>query len=197
MARAMIRPARRSLIWLAAVAALGVAGCGKDAVTTTPTPSASAPGAIAGVGGPRTSGGPSTSASAAAAVLADGRHAGYLTKLDAGKRTLSFDKIDFLTGDAAKKEYLKTHPGETGGPDNDYLIVNNNPLVRTLPIADPATIMILDSNSSGGVAMKKTTLGALPGYFAADKGNKLLWHNPFWLTVKSGEITKIEEQFLP
>jgi hypothetical protein len=129
-------------------------------------------------------------------VLADGRHAAYLTRLDVGKKTLGFDKIDFLTGDAAKKAYLKQNPGETDGPPNDYLIVNDNRLVRTLPIADAATIAIVDT-SSGSLSSKKTTLAALPAYFASEKGGKYLWHDPFWLTVKNGQIRKIEEQFLP
>jgi hypothetical protein len=128
-------------------------------------------------------------------VLADGRHAAYLTRLDVGKKTLSFDKIDFLTGEAAKKAYLQQNPGETDGPPNDYMIVNDNPLVRTLPIADGATITIVDM--TGSVTSKKTTLAALPAYFAPEKGGKHLWHDPFWLTVKNGQIRKIEEQFLP
>jgi len=200
VARVMVWPlSRGSLVVLAAITALGVAGCGEDTAKTTPQPSTAVPTANAGVGGPKTSDSPSVpaSASASAPLIADGRHAAYLTKLDVGAKTLTFDKIDFLTGAAAKKAYLKENPGETDGPPNDYMIVNNNKLLRTLPIADSATITIVDMSSVGGVGVKKTTLAALPAYFAADKGAELLWHDPFWLTVKSGQITKIQEQFLP
>ena len=198
VARGEIRPLSRwGAIVLVALVALGAAGCNKDTNTANPAPSASLPRASAGVGGPKTdgtsSGAPSASASAA---LADGRHAAYLTNLNVEKKTLTFDKIDFLTGEAATKEYIKQNPGQTGGPDDDYLIINNNPLLRTLPIADSATILIVDM-TGGGVAAKKTTLAALPAYFAPEKGSKILWHDPFWLTVKAGQITKIEEQFLP
>jgi len=196
VARGEIRPLSRwGAIVVVALVALGAAGCNKDANTANPAPSASLPRASAGVGGPKTNGA-SSGAPSASAALADGRHAAYLTNLNVEKKTLAFDKIDFLTGEAATKEYIKQNPGQTEGPDNDYLIINNNPLLRTLPIADSATILIVDM-TGGGVAAKKTTLAALPAYFAPEKGGKILWHDPFWLTVKAGQITKIEEQFLP
>ena len=153
MARVMVWPLSRGiLVASAALAVLGAAGCGDDTAKTTPGPSATVPTANAGVGGPKISDGPSAPASASVPALADGRHAAYLTKLNVGKKTLSFDKIDFLTGDAAKKAYLKQNPGETDGPPNDYMIVNNNKLVRTLPIADSAAITIVDMSSVGGVS---------------------------------------------
>jgi hypothetical protein len=188
---------RGSLVSLAAFGALGMTACSDN--TTPAAPKAGSVAASAGIGtAPSDATAPASSAPAPAAspVLADGRHAAYLTRLDVGKKTLSFDKIDFLTGDAAKKAYLKQNPGETDGPPNDYLIVNDNRLLRTLPVADAATIAIVDT-SSGSLSSKKTTLAALPGYFASEKGGKYLWHDPFWLTVKNGQIRKIEEQFLP
>jgi hypothetical protein len=200
----MVRPLSRwGLISLAALGALGAGACSNDTDAVAPKPSAVVASASAGSDAPQAPD-PASSAPAASAVpthtsgpvLADGRHAAFLSRLDAGKRTLTFDKIEFLTGDAAKKAYLKENPGETDGPPNDYMIVNDNPLVRTLPIAGGATITIADV-SGGALTSKKTTLAALPGYFATEKGGTHLWHNPFWLTVKGGQIIKIEEQYLP
>ena len=196
MVRVVSRPRWSwGVVLLAAIGALGVGGCSDDTDAVAPQPStvlASAPG---GSAAPKAA--PASSAvPASPPVLAGGRHAAYLTRLDVGRRALTFDKIDFLTGDAAKKAYLKENPGETDGPPNDYMIVNDNPLVRTFPIADAATITVVDL-TGGGVASKDSTLAALPAYFASEKGGKHLWHNPFWLTIKSGQITKIEEQYLP
>ena len=189
--------ARRGLVCLVAVGLLGLAACDSGgAAAPAPTPTASA---AAGLGPAKTT--TTTSAAPAVAkdpvVLADGRHAVYLTHLDVDRRTLTFDKIDFLTGEAAKKEYQKQNPAETDGPPDDYMIVNNNSLIRTLPIAPGATVLIVDSSGDGGVGTKKTTLAALPAYFAKNKGDKYLWYDPFWLTVKNGRITRMEEQFLP
>jgi len=191
--------ARRGLVSLVAVGLFGLAACdsgggGADTPTPTPTPTASA---AAGLGGPKAATSAAPVVTKDPVVLADGRHAVFLTQLDVDKRTLAFDKIDFLTGEAAKKEYLKQNPAETDGPPDDYLIVNNNPLVRTLPIAPGATILIVDLTGDSGVTTKKTTLAALPAYFAKNKGEKYLWYDPFWLTVKKGRITRIEEQFVP
>jgi hypothetical protein len=183
------------VVLLAAIGALGVGGCNDDTDAVSPQPSTVAASAPGGSEAPKAA--PASSAvPASPPVLADGRHAAYLTRLDVGRRALTFDKIDFLTGDAAKKAYLKKNPGETDGPPNDYMIVNNNPLVRTVPIADAATITIVDL-TGGVLTSKDSTLAALPAYFASEKGGKHLWHNPFWLTIKSGQITKIEEQYLP
>jgi hypothetical protein len=195
MARGMARPRWRwGLISLAAIVALGVGGCDDHTDAVSPR---SGDGVASASSGPDAPKAPTRSdVPASPPVLADGRHAAYLTGLDVGKRTLTFDKIDFLTGEAAKKAYLKENPGETDGPPNDYMIVNDNPLLRTLPIADAATITIVDL-TSGALKSKETTLGALPAYFASEKGGKQLWHDPFWLTVKRGQITRIEEQFLP
>jgi hypothetical protein len=199
VARGIVRSLSRvGAVSLAAFAALGMAGCtGKAAIPATTTPG-TVPATAAVGSAPSDAAAPSPSAAPAssAPVLADGRHAAYLTSLNVGKKTIGFDKVDFLTGAAAKKAYLEQNPGETDGPPNDYLIVNDNPLVRTLPIADAATITIVDMTGDG-VSSKKTTLAALPAYFASDKGGKRLWHNPFWLTVKNGQIRKLEEQFLP
>jgi hypothetical protein len=187
---------RGSLVSLAAFGVLGIAGCSKDTAPATPNPGSMTASPSGGASPSDATALGSSPAPASSPVLADGRHAAYLTRLDVGKKILSFDKVDFLTGDAAKKAYLKQNPGETDGPPNDYLIVNDNRLVRTLPIADAATIAIVDT-SSGKLSSKKTTLAALPTYFASDTGGKYLWHDPFWLTVKNGQIRKIEEQFLP
>lgn len=199
MVRVMVRAGWRwGLVSLAAIGLFGVAGCTGDSEAGSPQPGAVAASTSGGSDAPAA---PTPASSAAAApasppVLADGRHAAYLTRLDVARRALTFDKIDFLTGDAAKKAYLKENPGETDGPPDDYMIVNNNPLVRTLPIAAAARITVVDM-TGGGVTSKETTLAALPAYFASENGGKHLWHDPFWLTVKSGQITKIEEQYLP
>ena len=190
-------PARRGLVWLTALGLLSLAACdsgGGGTAAPAPTPTASA---AAGLGAPKRTTSAAPAAAKDPAVLADGRHAAYLTHLDVDRRALVFDKIDFLTGAAAKKEYRKQNPAETDGPPDDYLIVNNNPLVRTLPIAPGATVLIVDLSGDNGVATKKTTLAALPAYFATNKDGKYLWYDPFWLTVKNGRITGLEEQFLP
>jgi hypothetical protein len=133
-------------------------------------------------------------------VLPDGRSAVYLTKLGATGNTVTFDLIEFLTGDAAKAEWKKEHPENPDGPDDDYLIVNNNTKLRTLPVAADAKCVVLAT--LGGTDTKTIAFDALPAFLAQqNKEIKLTPPHiaalPFWLTVRHGSVTKLEEQFLP
>src|SRR5574342_1316846 len=127
----------------------------------------------------------------APAVLEDGRHPVYLKTVDVSGAQITFDLIRFLTGAEAKAEWLKQHPSEPDGPPNDYLIVNVNPKLRTLPVAAGVSITVVDLTNPG-LSMVTIAFADLLGHVAAAGGAF-----PFWLTVTGGQITKIEEQFLP
>jgi hypothetical protein len=184
------------------LALAGAAGCTESPRTGD---TATVPGAAAGMGA-----GPSATTPAAAAtaapsataspVLADGRSAAYLTGLDTGGKTVTFDLIEFLTGDAAEAEWKKQHPGGPEGPDNGYLIVNNNKKLRTLPVAADAKVQVLAT--LGSPEQKAIGFAALPASLKEQtKGLPLtpphITAMPFWLTVKDGTVTRFEEQFLP
>jgi len=143
---------------------------------------------------------PATTSQPAAPVLADGRSAVYLTGLDTAAKTTTFDLIEFLTGPAAKAEWKKEHPEQPDGPDNDYLIVNNNKKLRTLPVDPKAKCVVLAT--LGGTDTKTITFAALPAFLK--KRNKGIAVTPpqisvlpFWLTVKHGTVTGFQEQYLP
>jgi hypothetical protein len=158
------------------------------------TPTASSSTATGGAA-PTTSATPIPSASP---VFADGRSAVYLTGIDVTHRTLTFDLIEFLTGDAAKKAWQKANPNSgQDGPDNDYFIVNDNPRLRTLPVAATASVNVL-KNGGGSPESYAVSLANLPGYLAQAKpDDRRLSYNPFWLTIRNGQIVRIDEQFVP
>jgi hypothetical protein len=133
-------------------------------------------------------------------VLGDGRNPVYLTGLDTAQHTVTFDLIEFLTGDAAKAEWKKEHPEQPDGPDNDYMIINNNKKLRTLPVAAGAQCVVL--STLGGTDTTTISFADLPAYLKQqNKGMTLTSPDiallPFWLTVQHGTVTKVEEQFLP
>jgi hypothetical protein len=194
--------------WLSIVLSAGVLALGTacsdaaddrsgTATTSGPTQSGS-PAATAGAA-PGAEGTPS--AAPGPPVLADGRHPVYLTDLDLPRRTVTFDLIQFLTGAEATKVWAKQHPDDPEGPPNDYLIVNDNRRLRTLPIADRAEVTVVQTGAaSGGVTNVQISLGDLPGHLARQKPETVddrLSYAPYWLTVRSGQVTRIEEQFLP
>jgi hypothetical protein len=182
----------------------GTAGCGGSADTgDAVTP----PSASTGMGAAGTPAG-TTSPTAAAArpsagakpVLADGRSPVYLTGLNTAGKTVTFDLIEFLTGDAAKKQWKKQHPENPDGPDNDYLIVNNNKKLRTLPVAADVKCEVL--SVLGDTDTKTVGFASFPAYLKQqNKGINLtpptIAALPFWLTVRNGVVVKFEEQFLP
>ena len=136
-----------------------------------------------------TAGAPTTSEPV---VLADGRHPVYIKTVDPDQQTITFDLIQFFTGDAATKSAAED--GEESPPPNDYYIRNVNPRLRTLPVraGAPITVNVLAAGSTGNATKDvSVTLAELASYFP-NSGTA-----PFWLTVDQGQVTKAAQQFLP
>lgn len=125
-------------------------------------------------------------------VLADGRHPVYLKTVDPDRPTITFDLIQFFTGEAATK--AAAEDGEESPPPNDYYIRNVNSRLRTLPVRSdaPITVNVLAAGSTGSSTKDvSVTLDELASYFP-NSGTA-----PFWITVEQGQVTKIAQQFLP
>jgi hypothetical protein len=136
-----------------------------------------------------TAGAPTTSEPV---VLADGRHPVYIKTVDPDQQTITFDLIQFLTGEAATK--AAAEDGEESPPPNDYYIRNVNSRLRTLPVRSdaPITVNVLAAQSTGSSTKDvAVTLTELATYFP-NSGTA-----PFWLTVDQGQVTKAAQQFLP
>jgi hypothetical protein len=136
-----------------------------------------------------TAGAPTTSEPV---VLADGRHPVYIKTVDPDQQTITFDLIQFFTGDAATK--AAAEDGEESPPPNDYYIRNVNSRLRTLPVRSdaPITVNVLAAGSTGSATKDvSVTLAELATYFP-NSGTA-----PFWLTVDQGQVTKAAQQFLP
>ena len=147
-------------------------------------------------GAPATTAAPPTSTTGPATsepvVLAAGRHPVYLKSVDPDRPTITFDLIQFFTGEAATK--AAAEDGEESPPPNDYYIRNVNSRLRTLPVASgaPITVNVLAAQSTGSSTKDvSVTVDELAGYFP-NSGTA-----PFWITVEQGQVTKIAQQFLP
>jgi len=169
------------LILLAAAAAGGCGGSkeqggagGAPATTAAPPPTAAAP------------------TTSEPVVLADGRHPVYLKTVEPDRPAITFDLIQFFTGEAATK--AAADDGEESPPPNDYYIRNVNSRLRTLPVRSdaPITVNVLAAQSTGNSTKDvSVTLDKLANYFP-NSGTA-----PFWITVEQGQVTKIAQQFLP
>ncbi len=108
---------------------------------------------------------------------------------------LSVDYAELLSGDEAAA--AATAHGSESPPPNDYYIVNDNPKLRSIP-ADPnmtvKAITEADGMVSGGYSIGfgqwfDVLIGMSADDFVKDR--------PYWITIKNGTITAIEEQYLP
>jgi hypothetical protein len=172
------------------VAAAALAGCGKGEENP---PGSAPPSGQLGASPTLTTPPTTPAAPTSAPVLADGEHVAYLTGLDVAAKTITFDLIEFLTGDAAKKACVD-HKGPECPPPNDYFIVNDNPKLRTLPISATVDAAVLDDSYAN---LFPIALSDLPAHFAKTKSGKLLSPLPFRLTVTDGTVVVLKEMFLP
>jgi hypothetical protein len=127
--------------------------------------------------------------------LEDGHHfvfvKGGLLAPD-GTRRVRFDLAYFLTGDEAE-EAANAHGDEFV---NDYYIVNDNDRLRLLPLADEVEVEYIPVGACCDLQAGNVDawLEAVLGTNQTDYGGKDV---PWWFTVEGGEITKIEQQYLP
>ncbi len=155
-------------------------------------------------GGPSTgSEGPDSSSSAEptqtstveptpAPEIEDGRHFVFVKRAKDG--SVTFDLAYLLTGkDAAE---AAQDAGQELPVPNDYFIVNDNPKLRTVPVADGAKIMIYDWSMCCD-DYTSITFDEFAGYIASPTDDFHGTLSPYWLRVQGGQIVKIEEQYLP
>jgi hypothetical protein len=184
---------RRKIAILVAVTAVVLTGCAHRERAAEPAGSPSSPPTSVVV--PTPSG--SRTHTPEPHVLDDGRHAAYLTAIDVPGRTISFDVVQYLTGEAADGAYHQDHPEIEGGPPNGYYIRNENPRLRTLPVRPNVPVQVLWLGTAG--QPESITFEELPAYVAAvpEPGGQYLWYDPFWLTVHDDRVESIVEQYIP
>jgi hypothetical protein len=120
---------------------------------------------------------------------ADGVHAVQVLSSDPDAGTVTVDFIEFLTGDAANEAYSE----ETGSDEpvpNDYWIRDSSEAEVTLDLADDYVVTLVMSDDSGQLTTDDATLDDLPG----DLGGP---DSPYWVTIDDGEVTRIDQQYVP
>ncbi|MGB5760454.1 MAG: hypothetical protein WBM50_26300 [Acidimicrobiales bacterium] len=102
---------------------------------------------------------------------------------------IEFDLACWFTGDAATA--AATEDGEESPPPNDYYIRNENNLLRTLTINPATNVAWLpdpgDPESTETVAYDTWLANQ------TDRPNR----PGVWLDIEAGQVTAIEEQYVP
>ena len=128
------------------------------------------------------------------AVLADGRHLVYVDtafRPEDGPARVRFDLLYWYTGDEAEQVAAEHGTEATNG----YYIENDNPRLRTLPLAEEVEVQYVPDGrccelQPGDVdAWLESILQTEQTDYPEDV--------PWWITVEGGQITRIEQQFLP
>jgi hypothetical protein len=132
----------------------------------------------------------STTASASAtAPVSKGRVYAFIKSIDLATRKVTYDQADFLTGEAAKKAQKAAKVEEV----LDYYVRNVNPRLRTAVVA-PDVVALGSIVLTQKVEPSPVTLEQIAALAAKEKPSS----TGFWLTIDGkGQVTKIEEQYLP
>jgi hypothetical protein len=134
--------------------------------------------------------------------LLDLAYFGFIRSIDASTRTISFDVAQWLVGSAANaaaEEDGVIRPGE--GMPNDYYVRNKSTVVRTLPVSADVVVTVL---CAGGCGQAAGTFEGLAASFAPESNpNPNLGdtyrgpHSQYWVTVRSGSVVRLDEQYRP
>jgi hypothetical protein len=128
-------------------------------------------------------------------VLEDGHHFVYVTsasRLEDGTSEVEFDLAYFYVGERAEREAAER--GDEAA--NGYYIVNDNDRLRTLPLADDVEVdyipvgVCCDLQPGNIDAWLEAVLQTNQTDY---EGKNAVW----WFSVEGGQITKIEQQYLP
>jgi hypothetical protein len=116
---------------------------------------------------------------------------------DGGAHTMTFDYVQFLTGSAAI--HAATAHGDTA--DNDYYVVNDNPKLRTFPVASSVLIK-LHSNDAPQYSrifdlseFEDLMTSGTQNYSGRSYG----WNaqQTYYINVLHGKVTRIENIWTP
>jgi hypothetical protein len=135
---------------------------------------------------------PSSTPDPDADELANGRYFVAATAVrDGAPPTVEFDLAYLLTGRQA--EQAAADHGDL--LETDYYIVNDNPLLRALPVSPVIQVSYVPEGACCSLrpGSFEPWAAAINEEFANDyAGPDAYW----WITVQAGEIVRIEEQFL-
>jgi hypothetical protein len=128
-------------------------------------------------------------------ILEDGHHFAFVKKalyLPDGSTRVRFDLAYFLTGEEGQQA-AEDHDDEFV---NGYYIVNDNPRLRTLPLADEVEVAYVPTDQCCELQP-----GNIDAWLESiNETNQTDYDGtsvPWWFTVEGGEITKIDQQWLP
>lgn len=121
--------------------------------------------------------------------LGDGVWFGYIDTADT--TSIKFDLACWFTGDGAVQ--AAAQDGAESPPPNDYYVRNENPQLRTIPVASGAEVSWLPDTGDPSTQTTVPYADWLTG--TAARGSD--YQPGAWVTIEGGSATSIEEQYVP
>lgn len=137
-------------------------------------------------------------------ALSDGRRFGYIQTIDTSSTpaTLTIDTAEFLSGEEANRAAAEDGVIEEGASvENDYYVRNPDETTVDLPIASEVSVTHVHCNGSCREDVPGT-FEDLAASFANPEPKDLTddyrgSESQYWVTVQDGEVTAIDELYLP
>ena len=116
--------------------------------------------------------------------------------LKSGTWYVTADYIQFLTGSAAAA--AATAHGDESPPPNDYYILNDNTLLRELPVAAGANVKIMGGEGGDPANPRNQTIASFHDWYVSpDTAKNWVKGGIYILTLSGGKVTAIDQQFVP
>lgn len=123
-----------------------------------------------------------------------GTYAAFIVEFIAADIPLSFDVVQWMTGEAARKAYREDHPEDPEGPPNDYYVRNQSAQTREAEVASDAKVWLVKLDEDADADVDRATFEELSSHNESSEGRSF---HIFWLTLENDEIVEICEQFRP
>ena len=127
--------------------------------------------------------------------IEDGRHFVFVKKTQGP--AVTFDLAEFYSGDEANQ--IAGERGDEVPVPNDVYIVNDNPKLRTVPVADDVVVNVYDWSQccDSYTRISYDDFARYVKHVQEPTGRFHGTFSPYWIRVQDGQIVKIEEQYLP
>ncbi|MBW3536561.1 MAG: hypothetical protein KY395_02155 [Actinobacteria bacterium] len=195
---------RRMVLAVLVAGLVGAAACGDDEVAdtvTTTTSTAQSPPAVdttTPAPAPETQSlqsCPGASGNSPATFDGgSGTYAAFIVEFIAADIPLSFDVVQWMTGEAAREAYREDHPEDPEGPPNDYYVRNQSTKTRDADVRSDAKVWLVKMEEDSDADVDRATFEELSSYNENSEGGSF---HIFWLTFENDKIVEICEQFRP
>lgn len=133
--------------------------------------------------------------------FADGKYLGYIHDVSVPDRVISFDDAVWLTGKAAQDAAIQaghcTAANRSECTPNDYFIKNERVLDETLSLGENA-LLFMQTWKMEETGEAATRAIGFKDFAKLINNPELRWRQlPYNITVQNGNVTKIEEVYIP